>query len=224
MTINLARLNQIRSGDEKQRLGGFKVVNAVVRSLGAHFPDDITFKVTHVGRSIVCYQGKFYAFEPQAGTETDRPSRGVTFETNGTLTKVKPEGDKLTLAGDALKQPQSKAQETLVSKLLGPSASGGIDLSEFRPGAFSDFLLTVEFTPRDFPIEFDEIEFVIMMEKGNTDTTAELVSVFNDRDLAIDISTSRSDGRRSRAIGRYMGVYNDDEIENQPLIITVPGE
>jgi len=71
----------------------------------------------------------------------------------------------------------------------------------------------------------DEIDFVVMMEKGNTDTSAELVTVFNDRDLAIDISTSRSDrSGRTQAIGNYMGIYNDDEIEKQPLVISVPAE
>ena len=227
MSINLARLDQISSGDEKQRLGGFKVVKAVIRKLGARFPNDITFKVTHLGRSIVCYQGKFFAFEPQAGAETGRRARGVTFETNGTPAKMKPADDAttLTLTADALKQPESKAQETLISKLLGSAKSGQIDLSQFRPGAFSDFLLTVEVTPRDCTVQLDEIEFVVMMEKGNTDTAAELVTVFNDRDLAIDISTSRSDrSGRNRALGSYMGVYNDDEIETQPLVITVPAE
>jgi hypothetical protein len=227
MTLNLARLDQIRGGDEKQRLGGVKVVKAVITRLGARFPNDITFKVTHLGRSIVCYQGKFFAFEPQAGIETGRRARGVTFETNGTPAKMKPEAgaNTLTLTPAALKQPESKAQETLISKLLGSAGTGQIDLSQFRPGAFSDFLLTVEFTPRDCTIQLDELEFVVMMEKGNTDTAAELVTVFNDRDLAIDISTSRSDrSGRSRAIGSYMGVYNDDEIETQPLVITVPAE
>jgi hypothetical protein len=227
MTINLARLDQIRGGDEKQRLGGVKVVKAVVTRLGARFPSDITFKVTHLGRSIVCSQGKFFAFEPQAGNETGRRVRGVTFETNGTPAKMKPEAGAttVTLTPMALKQPESKAQETLISKLLGSAGTGQIDLSQFRPGAFSDFLLTVEFTPRDCTIQLDELEFVVMMEKGNTDTAAELVTVFNDRDLAIDISTSRSDrSGRSRAIGSHMGVYNDDEIETQPLVITVPAE
>jgi hypothetical protein len=227
MTINLARLDQIRGGDEKQRLGGVKVVKAVVTRLGARFPSDITFKVTHLGRSIVCSQGKFFAFEPQAGNETGRRVRGVTFETNGTPAKMKPEAGAttVTLTPMALKQPESKAQETLISKLLGSAGTGQIDLSQFRPGAFSDFLLTVEFTPRDCTIQLDELEFVVMMEKGNTDTAAELVTVFNDRDLAIDISTSRSDrSGRSRALGSYMGIYNDDEIEAQPLVITVPAE
>jgi hypothetical protein len=227
MTINLARLDQINGGDEKQRLGGIKVVKAVIRKLGARFPNDITFKVTHLGRSIVCYQGKFFAFEPQAGTDSGRRARGVTFETNGTPAKMNPAPDAttLTLTSEALKQPDSKAQETLVSKLLGSAKTGQIDLSQFRPGAFSDFLLTVEFTPRDCTIQLDEVELVVMMEKGNTDTSAELITVFNDRDLVIDISTSRSDrSGRSRAIGNYMGIYNDDEIEKQPLVISVPAE
>jgi hypothetical protein len=227
MTINLARLDQISGGDEKQRVGGFKVVRAVVRKLAGRFPNDITFKVTHLGRSIVCYQGKFFAFEPQSGAETGRRVRGVTFETNGTPAKMKPAaGDAvITLTAEALKQPDSKAQETLISKLLGSAKTGQIDLSQFRPGAFSDFLLSVEFTPRDCAIQLDEIEFVVMMEKGNTDTAAELVTIFNDRDLAIDISTSRSDrSGRSGAIGIYMGIYNDNEIEKQPLVITVPAE
>ena len=232
MTLNLARLNQIASSHQKQRLGGFKVVNAVGSKLGERYPDDITFKVTHLGKSIVRCEGRFYAFEPQAGNEALVGSRGVTFETSGSPTKGtrKPDGTleddgKVTFSSDALKQPDSKAQETLVSKLLGPSASGNIDLSEFRPGVFSDFLFTVEFTPRDFPVEFSEIEFVVTMEKGNTDSAGALISVFNNHDLAIEIRMSRPDrSERSAGIGRYIGVYNGTELETNPVVVTVPGQ
>jgi hypothetical protein len=231
MTINLARLDQLAGSNERQRIGGFKVVKAVGRKLGPRPPDDITFKVIHVGRSIVRYQGRFYAFQPQAADDAGGGSTGVTFETGGAPKQGKlnsdgtltPDGTSVTLTADVLKQPESKAQETLISKLLGSSAT--IDLSEFRPGAFSDFLLTVEFTPRDRLVEFSEIEFVVMMEKGNTDQAGALVGVFTNRDLSIDISTSWADkSGRSAGIGRYIGIYDGKALESKRLVISVPGQ
>jgi hypothetical protein len=61
------------------------------------------------------------------------------------------DGSTGTLSGDALWQPTIVAQENLLSKLLGgapdPSGRQLMTLSGFRPGTFSEFLLSVEITP-----------------------------------------------------------------------------
>lgn len=217
--FNLARLDRIENSNEKQRLASFRVMRARGHTLGGGVPDEVTFKVTHLGKSIVRARGHFYAFEPQAGEEGGGPAR-VTFETNG-RPQVADDG---TVAFDAsdLSEPESSPQENLVSKLLGTMES--INLSSFRPGIFSDFLLSVEFTPRDRRLLIDEIEFAVRIEKGNDNTSGQLVTVFNNLDLAIEIAASRPDvSGRSGGISRYLAVFDGSELESSPLIISVPG-
>ena len=224
--ISLPQMDQVRSAEERQRIWGFSVKRAEFIVSSGDVPNDITFKVTHVGPSIVRSGGSLLAFEPPRGngSTANDGQFGVTFETNGAPSKK----DNTTSANavyvlekEQLKRPDSKAQVTLISKLLGDT--GEIDVSEFRPGVFSDFVLSVEVTPRHCKVEFTGIEFVTLLEKINADAKDQLVTVFNNLDLAIEIQCSTPDqSTRTRGLGRFMGIYSGDILERDGLTITVP--
>ena len=217
--INFARLNVIASSNEKQRIVNCKVVRAIGQQNGERFPDDVTFKITHLGKSIVRSAGKFYAFDPQSGpSESRATAAAVTFESSGSPAFVKDNKPPLTIS--ELKHPTRAAQQNLVGKLLGKA---DLALSDFRPGVFSDFRLTVGFSPGDTSMLFDQIDFELELEKGNVTTDTALVTVFNNRELAIPVNMDREDlSGRKASIGKYLGLYDGDELELKPVTITVP--
>jgi hypothetical protein len=222
--ISLTRLRQIDETSEKQRIGNIKVVKVQCRKLGETFPDSITFKVSHCGKSVVRSQGKLFAFEPEGGHEKDRGQQSrVVFSTTGGKTADEEwvvEKEIGTLQGKALWQPTADRQENLLTQFLNSdAASPGITLLEFRPGVFSDFELTVEIKPPECRIELEEIRLQITTEAGEVPKGQKIICVNTSPELAIPITASLKDmSDCSGGLGNYVGVFQD----MQRMRISVP--
>jgi hypothetical protein len=222
--LSLTRLRQIDETSEKQRIGNIKVVKVQCRKLGKAFPDSITFKVSHCGKSVVRSQGKLFAFEPEGGREEDRGQQSrVVFNTRGGKTADEDwviENEIGILQGKALWQPTLDRQENLLTQFLSSDAAGaGITLSEFRPGVFSDFELTVEISPPECKIELEEIRLQITTEAGEVPKGQKIICVNTSPALAIPITTSLKDmSDCSGGLGNYIGVFQD----MQKMRVSVP--
>ncbi|MVV48097.1 hypothetical protein EJA72_07540 [Pseudomonas sp. PB120] len=222
--VSLTRLRQIDETSEKQRIGNIKVVKVQCRKLGKAFPDSITFKVSHCGKSVVRAQGKLFAFEPEGGREEERGQQSrVVFNTRGGKTADDDwviEKEIGILQGKALWQPTTDRQENLLTQFLSSDAAdAGITLSEFRPGVFSDFELTVEISPPECRIELEEIRLQITTEAGEVPKGQKIICVNTSPDLAIPITTSLKDmSDCSGGLGNYVGVFQD----MQKMRVSVP--
>jgi hypothetical protein len=128
------------------------------------------------------------------------------------------------LKGTSLWQPTRDAQENLISKLLKNPAM--LSLSQFRPGAFSDFLLKVEINPPERKIAFTEIVLEVSYEGGNARRDEILVCVNNDVGLEIPVRTNVKDiSGRTGGIGRYIGVFSSNQMRaagQRTVRVTVP--
>lgn len=222
--LSLMHLRQIDKTCEKQRIGNIKVVKVLCRKLAGEFPDSVTFKITHCGKSVVRAQGKLFAFEPEGGREEDRGQlSSVVFNTRGGKTADEDwlvENDIGTLQGKALWQPTTNRQENLLTQFLANDAPGeGITLSEFRPGVFSDFELSIEISPPEYKIELQEIRLQITTEAGEVPRGQKIICVNTHPPLAIPINTSLKDmSERSGGLGNYVGIFQD----MQKMQVSVP--
>ncbi len=221
--FNLIDLRHIGRSIEKQRISNIRVIDVQAIKRGQRFPDTIKFVFEHLGKSIVRSRGHLFAFEPQSTAKDARDrfeGSGVTFETQGGKRAAQPAGwAETTVAGrpvgrlgaTSLWQPDRTPQENLLSKLLKNSAT--LSLSQFRPGAFSDFLLKVDINPPECKVEFTEIVLEVSYEGGYASRDELLICVNNNAGLEIPVTTDVKDisGRRG-AIGRYVGVFNSRQM------------
>ena len=221
--FSLVQLRQIDQSNEKQRIGNIKVVKVQCKKLGKAFPDSITFKISHRGKSVVRAQGKLFAFEPEGGREEERGQRSrVIFKTLGGKTDSQDWSIKEEigiLEGNTLWQPTSDIQENLLNQFLKTDKDEPITLSEFRPGVFSDFDLSVEISPPEHKIELEEIRLQVTTEAGNAQKQT-LICVSTQPELAIPITASLKDmSDRSGGLGSYIGIF---KLEGKTVQISVP--
>ena len=223
--FSLMRLRQIDQSNEKQRIGNIKVVRVQCKQLGKGYPDTVTFKFSHRGKSVVRAQGRLYAFEPEGGREEERGQRSsVIFTTSGGKTADEDwliKGDTGILQGKALWQPTVDRQENLLTQFLKSDAGGeAITLSEFRPGVFSDFEMTVEISPPERRIELEELRLQITTEAGDAPKGQRIICASTHPELAIPITASSKDmSERSGGLGSYTGIFKD---QLSPVRISVP--
>jgi hypothetical protein len=229
--FSLLQLGQVESSRERQRIKNIKVEMATCHKLGTKFPDQVIFKFTHLGKSVVRAGGRLYAFEPEgAKGPTGATFARVTFETDGgrqgpgwAVDPMDPEKAVLSNSKKkiALWQPTVAAQANLLTKLLNSETL--ITLSEFRPGIFSDFLLSVEFQPSESKVKFTELVLSVEMEMGNAPIGEVLVSIRNNLGLAISVEASQKDkSGRSGGMGTYTGIYDSNSLSANPVRLTVP--
>src|SRR5262249_2543334 len=146
--FNLVDVRQMDRSLEKQRISNIKVIGVDAIKLGNRLPTTVTFTFEHVGKSIVRSDGHFYSFEPNDAAKQvgARSYVGVSVETKGGKREDSPGWTEATIDGrqggrlspNSLWPSKLSPPETLLSKLLGNKT---LALSQFRPGAFSDFVL-----------------------------------------------------------------------------------
>ena len=203
----------------------FRVAKVAARRIDGEgkLPTAITFRLTHVGKSVVRARGRLYAFTTENTSEFGEVRPGVVYETQAKTTRWSKEEDnaKLTLEGDdCLLQPSSNAQINLLSKLLGSNFD---QLSQFRPGIFSDFMLSVDFEPKGTELDIIELDLDVEMEAGNTDAKRAMVAVYNNARLSIPICGNQDDlSGRHAGLGKYIGIYDGEVLATKRLRITVP--
>lgn len=246
--FSLVALRQLDQGSELQRIANMEVALVRCKQLGTELPASITFKVTHIGKSIVRANGKFFAFDPEgkpiasdlggkpiAGRPIDFVTKGgnrVITDTNGrkSTTNWVIDGESSVLRDDALWQGNNEPQKNLLSYLLsgtdGESARTLVSLSAFRPGIFSDFLFEVDFTPAESKVSFEEIRVQITFEAGSAPTDEMLVCVDNNCGMAIPIEAdARDESGRTSGLGRYLAVYSRRHLQGDKTIhVKVPAE
>jgi hypothetical protein len=125
-----------------------------------------------------------------------------------------------TITGDALKQPSAKTQENLLADLMSESTDRNslLKLSQFRPGVFSDFQLTVELRPNN-RIELMELDLEVTTEAIDAPVGEWILCARTNLGLPIEISVSRKDvGGHSGGIGTYVGVFDSQD----PVSVSVP--
>jgi hypothetical protein len=229
--ISLVKLRQVEATRERQRISNIKVVSVTAKQAGPRFPDQVIFKFTLTGKSIVRADNRLYAFDPEVPAGADGATLpGLTFETDGGRRgdgwKVAPDGSG-TLNPTALWQLTVTAQENLLSTLMADSADSAkqlISLSQFRPGVYSDFTLTVEFQPAECTLQFGELVLDLSLETGDAGIRSVLVAVDNNLDLAIPFVANRKDrSGRQGGEGRFIGLYDDQsDLSHNPIRLSVP--
>jgi hypothetical protein len=233
--LNLLKIRQVEYNQERQRIKDIRITGATCRRLGAGWPDQIHFSFTLLGKSIVRAEHRLFAFDPEVGRH-DVKHPGLTF---ASTVCQPPEGSAsdlvLKFAPKAGAPKPGVSQANLLRTFMTDSqyhpegtektSSTELDtISQFRPGIFSDFILRVEFTPKDFKVEFMEIKLQIALETGATNAGSVFVSVDNSLGVDIPITTSIKDhSGRKGGIGSYVGFYQavGDELAD-PIRITVP--
>jgi hypothetical protein len=234
--VRPAALGWVDRGAERQRLRRIEVIAAAGRPTQPDlFPDEVSFTFIHRGKSIVRANGRLYAFDPSDGSP-DRPlGSGVVWETTGTgAWRARGDGSSEIVRptdpkpGEGLKFTGQDEAGNLISMLLGDSKSGTkatdavTALSSYRPGAFSDLELIVEFFPSNATIQFTELVVEVTQEQVKVPEEA-LVSVRNDADLLIPVSFSRPDlGQITAGEGLVFVIYDQKDLRARKLTITFP--
>jgi hypothetical protein len=246
--FSLVSSRQLDQGSERQRIANMEVAFVRCKQLGTRLPTSMTFRFTHLGKSIVRASGKFFAFDPEGKPiATDlggKPIAGrpIEFVTNGgtrvvtdqngrkTTTNWVIEGQSPVLRDDALWQGNNAPQKNLLSILLSGTdseqAKSLVSLSAFRPGIFSDFLFQVEISPPDCKVSFEEIQVQVTFEAGSAPTDEMLLCVDNNLGMAIPIEVdARDEGGRTGGNGRYFAVYNRRHLQGDKTVhLKVPKE
>jgi hypothetical protein len=193
------------------------------------FPNEVSFTFVHRGKSIVRANGRLYAFDPSDGNREHPLGSGVIWETtaSGTSAWGDPTDGISKLDPTALKLTKPGEEGNLISMLLSksPSDANAADevtkLSSYRPGAFSDLELIIEFLPTDARIEFTTLVVEVEQELFKRPSEA-LVSVRNEDDLLIPVSFSRPDlGQFSQGEGLVFAIYDRGELRAQPVRVTL---
>jgi hypothetical protein len=175
----------------------------------------LTFRLTLRGKSLVRAGGGIFAFEPEGPKAADgRATATVSFETFGGSSDGdgwRVEGTTGLLEGKALWQPTPKSQQNLIAKLLGENTPGqnALALSEFRPGALSDFMLTVEVNPPEARVELEELQLRVTVEGTLAPIDEWIVfATASVPGMTVPFTTSRPDrAGHSGGMGRYAGVF-----------------
>lgn len=221
LPLSLVGLRQIDLGNERQRVGNIKVVKVRCKKLGDRYPDSITFRISLRGKSVVRAQGKLFAFEPEAG-KAEAGSDAASGQTSAVVFKtiastagrpiVEGESGQVgILIGELLQQPRADRQEDLLTQFLNRDGGGErLTLSEFRPGVFSDFEMTVAFNKPEHKVEFEEIGLEIITEAGDAPDGQTTVAVSTSPPLAVSIMMNTKDmSGRTGGLGSYIGIFKD---------------
>ena len=234
--LNLLSLRQIEFSRERQRIKNIKVAEARCQKLGPQLPDQIIFKFILDGKSIVRARNRLFAFDPEVKRGSDEVAlAGLTFETDGGRhgsagwTDATGGSPGSVLKGEALWQPDVTSQENLLTDLMKDyndttAATQLITIAQFRPGVFSDFVLTVEFSPPERKVKFTELALEFSLETGDANVRSVFVSVNNNRGLDIPITASTKDqSGREGGTGTYVGLYPDvRNLTEEPIRFSVP--
>lgn len=235
IAFSLLRMHQIEASRERERILNIQVVSLKCRHAPGvdRFPDSVIVRFSLNGKSIVRADHRLYAFDPEVPAGADGvPQPGVFFETVGgkaksswTITKGRDGNEIGELKGDALWQADREPQENLLTTLLEDKSNTQlITLSRLRPGVFSDFVLSVDFTPAEAKVLLTELMLTIQIETGSVRDSSVFLSVDTNTDLAIPISVDRKDhSGRNAGNGRYVGFYPQaGDLAGNPLHISVP--
>lgn len=225
--FDLVRLRHVDQRKERQRIGNIRVTKVTCQQTGTNLPDRMTFRFTQYGKSLVRSDGRIYAFEPESAMSgASKRASAVSFETvggNRDNGRWEVDGNIGVLKDGALWQPTPTTDENLLAKLLASddktNAPSLIKLSEFRPGAFSDFILTVEVNPPEAKVVLKEIELLVTTEGTNTPTDEWIVCASTNVPGMIPFTTNKPDcAGHLGGLGRYVGVFKG----TNPVELRVP--
>ena len=124
------------------------------------------------------------------------------------------------LTAAELEQPAPSTERHLLAQLLAgdkdPNAPKLSQLSEFQPGALTEFMLTVVAAPAGAAVELLEVELVVTTEGTDAPRDEWLVCVTADVPGMVPIRISKPDRAGHRGgLGRYIGVFRraDEAVE-----------
>ena len=213
--FDLVSLRQVDGFKERQRITNIRVTRLRCRRAGAELPSKLSFRFDQEGKSLVRADGRIYAFESEGAGSS---GSGVCFETFGGGWRS--EGEDLVLTAAEPEQPAPSTERHLLAQLLAgdkdPNAPKLSQLSEFQPGALTEFMLTVVAAPAGAAVELLEVELVVTTEGTDAPRDEWLVCVTADVPGMVPIRISKPDRAGHRGgLGRYIGVFRraDEAVE-----------
>ena len=205
--FDLVSLRQVDGFKERQRITNVRVTKLRCRRASAELPTKLTFRFEQQGKSLVRADGRIYAFESEGAGSS---GSGVCFETFGGSWRK--EGEDLLLTSAELDQPAPSLERHLLAQLLAgdkdPNAPKLSQLSEFQPGALTEFTLTVVAAPAGAAVELLDVELVVTTEGTDAPRDEWLVCVTADVPGMVPIRISKPDrAGHLGGLGRYIGVF-----------------
>lgn len=229
--FDLLKLRQISAKRDRQRIVNVKVRQMRCKLPQGHpkLPDEISVKVVLDGPSIVRGDNRLYAFSPEGGEDAHSAGGGITFETTSQKTLKEDawdvSGDVLTIKEAAFEQGDDAPLDTLLNLLLDGTDGDAVSaVSQFRPGLFSNLLLSVEFLPAGTALPIQEIVLDFTNETGQASVYDTMIHVRNNFDLDIPVFVSMvDDSGRSGGQGEYVGFFGKKhDLQARKLEVRVP--
>lgn len=227
--FDLVRLRQVDPRKDHQRIANIRVTRLRCRPLGERLPDRVALRFTLNGKSLVRAKGCLFAFDAEGDPSAAGDSgAALCFETYGGVGDQpgwQQDGAAALLQGKALWQPKPVAEENLLTQLLAddkdPNAGRLVALSGFRPGAYSDFVFSVDVSPAGTAIAIDEIDLLVTMEGRNAPEGEWVLFASADVPNMVPFRTDKPDrAGHQGGLGRYVGMFQGPS----PVALSAPCE